>query len=342
MREFANGLWYCLALLPLTMPVAAQNQQPITWSGVDATGRAMKLPGDAPVTIVLFVRVDQEQSQQAITHIRSFLSKNANAASVVAVVTGEEARDAARRLSAQKDWAWPIAVDQDRTLCGAGGVHAWPTTVVLRRDGTVAGRIAGINDAYARLLEAYVDLAAGKLDEAGLRAKLDGHATVGADDAAQSGARHLKVAQRLLERGMVEQSKVELSVLAAHPPQDAEGRMALADALLIVGQPKEALGIIEGLADATKGPSWQVDVLRGRALVALERWDEAREILTGAAKRATAPAEAWYELGRVYQHAGEAERAAVNFKAAFEATAEGKRLNPQGPIQDVVRQNETK
>jgi predicted Zn-dependent protease len=314
------------------MPLAAQSQQPMTWSGVDAGGHALKFPGDAAVTIVLFVRVDQEQSEHAVANVRALVSNDPKKASVVAVVSGDEARDAARRLSAQKDWTWPIAVDQDRALSGAGDVHAWPTTLVLRRDGTVAGRIAGINDAYATSLEAYVDLAAGKLDEAGLRARLDGHAAVGADDAAQSGARHLKVAQRLLERGMVEQAKVELAALAARPPQDAEGRMALADALLIVGQPKEALGIIDGLADVTKGPLWQVDVLRGRALVALERWDEARDILASAAKRSTAPAEAWYALGRVYQHAGDTERAAGSFKAAFEATAEGKRLNPRDTV----------
>jgi predicted Zn-dependent protease len=287
----------------------------------------LKLPGNAAVTIVLFVRVDQEQSDHAVAQVRSLLAKDANAARVVAVVSGEEAKDAARRLGAEKEWSWPIALDQDRSLSGGAGVHAWPTTLVLRRDGTVAGRMAGINDAYAPTLNAYVELAAGKLDEAGLRARLDGHAIV-TDDAAQSGARHLKVAQRLLERGMVEQAKVELAALAAHPPDDLEGRLALADALLIVGQPKQAMAILDPLPDA-KARSWQIDVLRGRALIALERWDEAREILATAAKRATAPAEAWYELGRVYHHAGDVEHAAASFKAAFEATSEGKRLNPQ-------------
>jgi hypothetical protein len=40
MREFANGLWYCLALLLMTMPVAAQNQKR-RCEALDGSGRGV-------------------------------------------------------------------------------------------------------------------------------------------------------------------------------------------------------------------------------------------------------------------------------------------------------------
>jgi tetratricopeptide (TPR) repeat protein len=314
-------------------PAAASQSVSVKWGGTDVRGGGqLSVPAEDRklATIMLFLRVDQLQSSEAVAQVKEILATGDGAKStqVITVFSGESGKDSARKLAADPKWTWPLVVDPDHAVSGQMGVHAWPTTLVIGHDGKQLCHLAGYGDAYTRTIGGYLELAAGKVDEAALKAELEGNHVV-VDSPAQMASRHLKVAQRLLERGLVDQAKVELAEVVKHAPADLAGRLSLADALLIVGQPKEAMQILDGSA-AGAAPSWQADVLRGRALVALEKWDEAREVLSGAVKRATAPAEAWYELGKVYQHQGDAGKAASAYRAAFEATGEGKRLNPQG------------
>ena len=55
---------------------------------------------------------------------------------------------------------------------------------------------------------------------------------------------------------------------------------------------------------------------------------EAKTLLTDATKLNPDPAEAFYLLGRVYEHDGDAGHAAECYRKAFELSTEGKPMNP--------------
>ncbi len=56
----------------------------------------------------------------------------------------EEPMEAARRFDEETGWGVPIAVDGHARLRAAYGVRAYPTVVVVGRDGRVARRGEGV------------------------------------------------------------------------------------------------------------------------------------------------------------------------------------------------------
>src|SRR5262249_54990571 len=106
-------------------------------------------------------------------------------------------------------------------------------------------------------------------------------------------------------------------------PDDPGMQLALARVMLLQNQPADAIQIVEKVPPAT-APAWQLALLRGRALIELNRWDEAKTVLPGALKLNPEPAEAHYLMGLVYQHGSDWQRAAESFRRAFESTPAGR------------------
>jgi tetratricopeptide (TPR) repeat protein len=276
-------------------------------------GAAVDVPDAAHPTVLLFILAGQPQSADAITALRLVISKTPDAR-VLTVLGGAEAAAQARQLAAEKH-PWPILLDADHTLSGRLGVHAGPTTVIVSPAGAQAGHVAGQPKSYARNVEASVDFAAGRIDRATLEQRLTGRDAV-LDSPEQMAERHVQVAARLLQKGLVEQSRAELARAVALRPTDSAIRADLADLLLSTGDVASAAAMLDQLDAAAAGT--RVKVLRGRLLIASDKWDEARAILTSAAQLNPDPAEALYHLGLCYQHDGDWPRAADAFRRAYE------------------------
>jgi tetratricopeptide (TPR) repeat protein len=100
--------------------------------------------------------------------------------------------------------------------------------------------------------------------------------------------------------------------------------------MLMVGQAEQALVILEELP-AGAGPPWQIEVMRGRAMILQGKWDQARAILPEAMKLSPDKVEAHYLLGLVYEHEKDYPRAAEQFKAAFESASPQLKMNGTAP-----------
>jgi Flp pilus assembly protein TadD len=90
-------------------------------------------------------------------------------------------------------------------------------------------------------------------------------------------------------------------------------------------QCKPALDLIEKVP-ANAVPGWQIAELRGRALIGLEKWDDAAKVLPGALTLNPHPDEAHYLLGVVYEQQKEFAKAAAEYRQAFESTSAGPNL----------------
>ncbi len=304
-----------LPILAVALLVSAPSLgQTISWSGSDITGAEVKIPVNRP-SVVVFARAEQDQSKEALTRVKAAVADPASV-QVVVVVSGPLAAAQAKAMSTDLGRPWPVIADPDFVLSGKMNVHVWPTTLVVKSDGTQEAHLAGMPASFAADLSAHLDSVLGKIDAAGLERRLTTRQIV-SDSAPQAAARHLQVAQRLLDQGTAEEAQAEIARGLELAPSDPMLLLASAQVNVLLKKPQSAIEILDKLpADAL--PTWQTSAVRARALMALEKWDDARKILPDAIKLNPRPAEAHYLLGLCFQHDKDSAQAAEQFKLAYE------------------------
>jgi predicted Zn-dependent protease len=208
-------------------------------------------------------------------------------------------------------------------------IHVWPTTLVVKSDGTQVAHLAGMPKSFATDLKAYLEYAGGKLDDAALQKRLTTEDVI-TDSPAQIASRHLQIAQRLLEQGQIDQAQSELNEGLKRVANDPMLQLTMARVLVLKNQPKDALDLLDKLPSGST-PAWQGSLIRGRALIALEIWADAKAVLPDALKLNPDPSEAHYLLGLCYQHEQDWPHAAEQFKLAFEKSSSGSKLINKQP-----------
>ena len=287
----------------------------LEWTAQSMAGAQVRVPGSG-VTVLAFVRVDQANSKSAVEHIKG--SPGLGAAQVIVIVSGEQARSVKAVNGA--DPAWPVVIDPEFKASGYFKVHVWPTTIVIRQDGQQAAHLAGLSGSFAADLEDYMEFALGKIDAATLKSRLADHTIVG-DGNRQKADRRLIIATQLMERGELDQARTQIDEGLTLRPGDPKLSAMLVRLLLLQKQPQEALGVLQKLQPGSM-PEWQCNLLRARALIDLERWDEARAAARLATKLNPEPAEALYVRGLIRQHDGKWQEAAEEFRKAYESVAQ--------------------
>jgi tetratricopeptide (TPR) repeat protein len=320
-----------LAALLVGVSVRAQEDTPkeqpaIRWRATDTAGNAVSVPSAGKISVVLFVMTDQVRSDEAMAQLRALLADEARGAGVqpVAVVSGHGAGVGAAQLAGSDKWPWPVVVDVDYEASGLMSVRVWPTTVIVDGAGKRIAHMPGLRESYTKDMRAYLDFVHGTIDESVLERRLDTNGTV-ASTPSRVASRHLHLAEKLLEKGQVGLARKELVRGLAGAPDDVPLQLTLARVHLMIGEPGEALAVLDAL-DTDAAPAWRLGTLRGRALVALKRFDEARGALADALRINPDPAEAYYFLGRVHEHFGEWEQAADAYRNAFEKSTAAKGL----------------
>ncbi len=306
----------------------AETPQPIRWRATDTADKDVSVPAPGKISIVLFVMADQARSDEAMTQLRAILTDEATGADVqpIAVVSGHGAGVGAAQLTGSEKWPWPVVVDPDYEASGLMSVRVWPSTVIVNDQGERIARLPGLRESYTKDMRAYLEFTRGTIDSEALKKRLDTNGTVGSTPN-HVASRHLHLAQRLLEKGQIKLAHEELKRGLDTNPDDLELRLTLAQVHLMIGEPAEALVVLDALEPGLV-PPWRIQTLRGRALVALERFDEARTALTEALKINPDPADAFYFLGRVHQQAGEYEQASNAYRNAFEKSTAAEGLGP--------------
>src|SRR4029453_11299433 len=106
----------------------------------------------------------------------------------------------------QLQWGGAVVLDPDYAASGQMQIHVWPTTVLVNAAGEQVAHLGGISNVYGKELAAYLAFAGGTIDRAALTQRLATTQVVG-DSSEQMAARHLEVAERLLEKGHAGEAK---------------------------------------------------------------------------------------------------------------------------------------
>jgi predicted Zn-dependent protease len=179
---------------------------------------------------------------------------------------------------------WPIIADPDGKLAGQLAVHGWPTALVIQSDGLQVARIGGAPESFAFKLAPYLDVATKKLDRVIVEAQLAAKPKMVSDGPDRLPTRQLQIARKLLDDGNPrEAQKVLIQALAAQP-----------DSVLL-------------------------KLAMAQTLIALDRWDDARNLLQGLLEKSPQTPEAHFLLGKVYEHADNAQGAFNEYRTAAAA-----------------------
>ena len=309
----------CAVMLSLVSPLAAQDSPGVHDLTLRDLSRAVRtVPANGQVTVLLFLRVGHDQSQQILTAAQEAL-EGLPAAQVLVVLSGAQSAEQVAAFAGETEL--PIILDPNFEIVGGFIVRVWPSTIVVLTDGRELTRSTGVPRSYTTDLNAWLAFAAGQIDETVLQQRLASTDAV-TDTPEQVAQRHLEVAQRLLDKDLVRQALVELDRGLEVQPNHARLQLAKARALLLLRQPETALALLARMVEPTLEA--RTGVLKGGALVQLGEWDQAIEVLEAAIRLNPDPSEAYYFLGVAYQHKGRSDDAAGAFRSAFETTPGGR------------------
>ena len=295
----------------------------VNWTAQSIGGASVAVPAKDAVCVLLFAMADQPRSRDAAEQLAESL-KDQKGISVCVVVSGKRAEQRAAVVQSGDPLPWPVVADADYSASALFGVHVWPTTIVVNRDGAITGHLAGLPKNYRSELDAQLAVATGKIAPGDVDHLLSDHGTV-ADDPQQMAHRHLTLAERLLDKGLTDQAKKELDAAIALNPRAPQDKLALAKVMLAVGRSQSVAAILQSIEPNSVSPC-QLNLLTGEALAAEGKWGPAVEKYTQALQLNPQPAEAYYHLGRAYEQLKDPARAAEAYRKAFEYTDQGKRL----------------
>ena len=316
-----------LCLLAVVM--GAEGQRTVKLKTEDVTGKEVSVPHAAQATVLLFLRIDQEQTAPTVAGVKKALEK-LPAAQVLVIISGKRPVERVKAFS--EKIPWPIVLDPDYKIVGQFQIRVWPTNIVVLSSGEELKRFTGMPQSYLQTLDAYLAFATGRIDRATLDKSLSSSDVV-ADSEQQRSARHLQVVRRMMGQRLLDQAWRELGQALKLSPSDPELQLVKAEILLLLGKPSEALEALNTLDDkSTK--SNRFGVLKGSALVATGKFDQAIEVLKAAVKLNPNPGQAYYYLGVAYQKKKLLSEAAGAFRSAFEATPMGRTVLPLAPARN--------
>ena len=302
----------CIVLALASIARAAQAPQ--AWAAKDIAGQDVSVPDPAKTTLVAFLRPGQAQSAEAIRTIVPALAQEP-AIQLVIVLSGPENVQVAPEMARSHPTA-RVVTDPDYAIAGKMSVRVWPVTSIVATDGTELAHLSGMPASFAVDLQAHLDFATGKIDRTALGQRLTTRKVVAATSQ-QAATRFLIIAEALLERGQVDEALAEVDHGLQRDPNEPSLRIARTNILLKQKKFEEALAAADALTGAA--PAWQVSLLRAEALVALERWDEARAAATDALKLNPHPGRAHYLAGLVHYQAQDYKSAADAFRQSCES-----------------------
>jgi tetratricopeptide (TPR) repeat protein len=318
--------FFAAILLSSALPARAQSTQPatqtLTWSAHDIHDKGLAIPADR-TAVVVFLRPGQPQSTEAMALIAPIL-KDRKDIQVIGVVSGDDAATAAALLE-KSGWSYPVVADTSYDTSGQFSVRVWPSIVTLNTRGTVVAHLPGLPVSLANDLAAYLDFAAGKLDQAGLDKALANREVI-ADSEDQKAARYAEVAARLAQQGLTSQAAAEVAKAIELKPTSPKLIAGLAHTELMLGDIKAADALLAKVFPGDIPPN-ELNLLKGWSALQNNRWADARQLLLEATKLNPDPAEAFYLLGKIYDHDNDPKSAAEAYRKAFEHTPQGKALS---------------
>jgi peroxiredoxin len=111
------------------------------------------------VVILVYWRPDQDRSVLALKDIRDILKKNNDKGiQVIGIVSGNEDPQAVKKIIKDNQIDFPVVIDAERNVFSDYGIHVYPSTVIINKEGKVVYGHPGHAHDYLIIIEGYIQL----------------------------------------------------------------------------------------------------------------------------------------------------------------------------------------
>ncbi len=285
----------------------------------DTSGKDTSLSDSSgKVVVLLFFKPDQKNSQEALAELQKIHNKySSKGVSVIGIMSEPDGEAALPELIAKLKVTFPILLDIARKAYGDWGVFLYPTTGVIDKTGNLSAQIPSYNWKYADAVEGQVRYALGEINKDQLAAILNPKAVAEATPERKKAERHMMLAEKLVERKLLDKAATEYAQAVEADPGFAEAHVMYGFLLLKTDDAQKAK---ENFAKAIElnPKTEEASTGLGASMVALGDVDKGIEQLEGALKLNPKPARTHFELGRAYEKKGACDKAVEHYKKALE------------------------
>lgn len=268
------------------------------------------------VVVYVCLSAEQRRSEQAA----------ADSQQVIAAMTGEPVKlvhltaDVVQRayfekLRQEKGITASLAFDADRAFYGKLGLIAFPTTIIVNKEGKLGNVISLHGNDYKTLLDAHVRHALGKIDDKQLQEMLAAKPTEKSSPKSAASA-HRSLARLMREKGQLDQAKAELKKGLAINADDREAMLDLAELSIMTKEYDEADAMVEKVL-AVQSDHRRAKQIKGAALFKRGRLDEAEKLLNEALDLNPSPELCHYYLGEIAEQRGQRDEALSHYREAL-------------------------
>lgn len=276
--------------------------------------------GVGKVLVLAFLPTVQDRLERAVADVEALAKsfpEQAKQLHFACVISGPVEKDLLKSLKPASELGFPILVDGEYHLWGTLGVIAAPTFLIVGKDDKILWIKAGYGYEFVPVARVYVDRALGIAPETTL-AEAQQIKALTNDTVSDRLQRHLQLARVLERKGRLESAAAEIQKAAQLDPNSIGPNLELGELYCRAGRAKAALELAEKLKPVTRTDKARVLLISGWARHQLGELEPAQKLLLEATTLDPKSIRAFFELGKVYQAAGQLDKAVESYRKALD------------------------
>jgi len=288
---------------------------------------AMKLPGvdgsvvdsnalKGSVIVYVCVSADQKRSEAAAAESQAVVAAMNNAPVRLVHVTSDIVQKSYfETYRSEHNITAPLALDADRTFYAKLGLIAFPTTIIVDKEGKLNSVILLHGNDYKNTLDAYIRHALGELNDNQLKERLAARPSDKGSPKSAASA-HRALARLMRDKGQFEDARSELSRGLELDPENQEMKLDMVEIDFATNNLDKAELLVTQVL-STQPDHRRAMQLKGMILFRRDKLDDAQAILEQALPLNPSPEVAHYYLGQIMERKGEKDGAIAHYREAL-------------------------
>jgi tetratricopeptide (TPR) repeat protein len=271
----------------------------------------------ARVLGVVILQAGQNHLERLIADVEALAEKlrsEAGAFDCVGVMSGPGASEYLRSRAADAQAAFPVLADPNFAFWGKLGVIAAPTAVVVGADHKLQWVKAGYGYDFVAGFHAQLNKALGLDGSADASVRVE---TLENTSSRARRDRHIQLARTLARKGRFDSAIQELEKLRQLDPNAVDAALELGEVLCRAGRNEAALKTVAEVKAETNQDKAHALLVGAWARRQIGELDAAESLLSKALELEPESPRILYELGKVHQAKGDAEKALACYRRAL-------------------------
>lgn len=268
------------------------------------------------VVVYVCVLAEQRRSEQAETDSQQVVKELAGEPVKLVHITADAVNKAYfEKLRQDSAIQAPLLFDPDRTFYGKLGIIAFPTTIIVNREGRLDNVISLHSSHYALQLDAHIRHALGTLSDTELQQRLAPR-TAESSSPRSAASAHRALARVMREKGQFNEARAELNKGLELDAANHEIMLDLAELDVSLNDLDAADAALARVLSAQPDHR-RAKQIKGTCLFRRGKLDEARRVLEESLVLNPSPELSHYYLGRILEQQGDKDKALQHYREAL-------------------------